>query len=178
MRFYARLLLTFLLVAEVFAVFQDEAFHTDYHYALLGPPKQDSTFFHRPQTTSGASLLYTLSEKLQIGAVNPKDGAIVWRHDLSEYTEGKGSEGFLRAKAGENVVVSGVGNHVSAWDAMDGRLVWDTKLDEGHTIKDLEVVDDASTSPTVVVLLGNEKGIVKTLDANTGEVKGEYFDER
>lgn len=178
MRFYAQALLALLFVVQVFAVFQDEAYHVDFHYALLGSPKQDSTFFHRPQATSSASLLYTLSEKLVLGAVNPKDGSIVWRHDLLKQSSNGASPGILRAKLGENTVVSGIGNHVSAWDAADGRLVWDSQFGEDEIVRDLEIVDDASNISKVVVLLGREHGVVKTLDGQTGKTKGTYVDDR
>jgi ER membrane protein complex subunit 1 len=178
MRFYAQVLLTLLLVQQVSAVFQDEAFHVDYQYALLGSPKPDSSFFHRPQASSSASLLYTLSEKLVLGAVNPKDGSIVWRHDLSKSAPSKISPGFLRAKSGENTVVSGIGHHVSAWDALDGKLIWDTQFGDDEVITDLEIVDGGSDVPAVAVLLSGARGAVKTLDLKSGEVNGQYTDDR
>lgn len=178
MRFNALLLLVPILVTQVLAIFQDEAFAIDYHYALLGVPKPDSTFFHRPHASSSASLLYTLSEKLILGAVNPRDGSVVWRQDLSPYSSLANSVGFLRAKAGENILISAVGSHVSAWDASDGRLVWDTHFEnEGH-VRDLEIVDDGSGSQTVVTILGGEHGVTKTLDWQTGHTRWSHTDER
>ncbi|KAJ6132030.1 ER membrane protein complex subunit 1 [Penicillium samsonianum] len=53
------------------AIYSDEVNHIDFHHALLGAPSPDSTFFLKPSTSSNASLLYTLSDKLLVGAVNP-----------------------------------------------------------------------------------------------------------
>src|ERR1700719_4597891 len=86
------------------AIFADEVNHVDFHYALLGIPSAQRTFFHRPSSSSNASLLYTLSEKSFLGAVNPKDGSIVWRQNLARWSDAAAVESFLRAGDGENTI--------------------------------------------------------------------------
>src|SRR5215469_10678850 len=92
------------LITSVLAVFPDEAYQVDYHHALLGFPQQHTTFFHQPYPNSKASLIYTLSERGVIGAVNPKDGSIIWRQFLASDLTGSG--GFLKAGEGQNIVIS------------------------------------------------------------------------
>src|SRR5579862_4536229 len=119
MRVHVLLPLLASLVPSAAAVFADDAYHADYHHPLVGIPREHSTFFHRPQASSRASLLYTLSEKLVLGAVNPKDGVLVWRQLLKPFSNLTGpAEGFLRAGENENTVISAVGSLVSAWDAL------------------------------------------------------------
>ena len=174
----AVLLLT-ILTPITQAVFQDEAYQTDYQYALLGTPQSHTTFFHRPSAASKASLLYTLSEKYVLGAINPKDGAILWRQRLAGIGHNlTGSESYLRAGNGENTVISAVDGIVRAWDAADGRLVWER---EGSgKIRGLEVSEIEGGSKDVLVLIEEQggKGVIKRLKAGTGEVIWEFADER
>ena len=167
-----------LLNPSTHAIYADEAYQNDYHHALLGTPQPHTTFFHPPSAASKASLLYTLSEKHVLGAVNPKDGAIVWRQYLKEDVhDGVASKSFLKAGEGENVIVSAVGGAVKAWDAADGRLAWawETK----GTIEDLEVLEMEGASKDVVVL-SREEGIsiVTRLATANGQVMWTYVDER
>lgn len=163
----------------VFAVFADDAYQIDYHHALLGIPQQHTTFFHRPQTRSKASLLYTLSEKLVLGAVNPKDGTIVWRQRLGH---NNATAGYLRAGEGENIVISAVGGRVRAWDALSGKLAWGNEFNDGE-VRDLEVVElqdgkEGKKAKDAIVLYGNTEGMVRRLDGTTGAVEWEYRDDR
>lgn len=163
------------------AVFVDEAYHTDYHHALLGLPQQHTTFFHRPQAASKASLLYTLSEKNILGAVNPKDGSLVWRQSLAPASDP--SPSFLRAGEDEEVVISAVGQEVRAWGALDGRLLWGNEFSDGNAT-DLEVIEtidggDMKVTKDCVVLFGREgQGTVRRLRGDTGEVIWEFHDRR
>ena len=184
MRLQAAFLFVASCVPSSWAIFADEAFHIDYHHALLGTPQARTTFFHRPSSSSSASLLYTLSEKSILGAVNPKDGAIVWRQNLSEYSDaaaGVGAVGgFLRAADGENTVVSAFADEVSSWGASDGKLGWTNSLDGGAVV-DLELVESANGASgprDSVVLLQSDHALVKRLDGATGLPKWEYKDER
>ncbi|EEP78916.1 conserved hypothetical protein [Uncinocarpus reesii 1704] len=118
------------------AVIADEAYQIDYHHALLGTPQAHTTFFHRPSSSSGASLLYSLSEKSILGAVNPKDGSIVWRQNLTEYSAGAG---LLRAVDGEDAVISALGSDVSAWGASDGKLLWTKRFNDDASVTSLEL---------------------------------------
>ncbi|KAK7536911.1 uncharacterized protein J3D65DRAFT_623766 [Phyllosticta citribraziliensis] len=170
------LALTATLVPSALAVFADDAYHVDYHYALLGAPQQHATFFHQPRADSKASLLYTISDKLILGAVNPRDGALVWRQNLS--TSATGPAGFLRAGEEQDTVVSALGGRVAAWDAADGRLAWSVDFKDAH-VKDLEVLelpDAANAAKDSIVLCGGSKSTVKRLDGQTGAVKWEFED--
>lgn len=146
-----------LTIRSTLAVFADEAWNVDYHYALLGEPREETTFFHQPNPSSRASLVYTLSEENMLGAINPRDGAVVWRHALSSNANGSLSSnvGFLRAGEGQDVVVSGVADQVAAWSAADGRLVW--SVDVQGQLEDLEILEleDGKATPgakdTVVI---------------------------
>jgi outer membrane protein assembly factor BamB len=177
---------TFLLLASCIpsslAIFADEVNHLDFHHALLGVPSSQSTFFHRPTSSSNASLLYTLSEKQVIGAVNPKDGSIVWRQNLARWTaDDQVFDGLLRASDGESSVVSSMGHFVTAWSALDGKLVWQSRFVDG-TAKDLELLEleDGQTGSArdVISLFGDKTGTVRRLDGVSGNVKWEFKDER
>ena len=74
MRFHAAIALAACL-APAAAIFEDDAYHIDFHYALLGLPAPEATFFQKPYAGSKASLLYSISQNQTIGAINPKDGA-------------------------------------------------------------------------------------------------------
>ncbi|KAL9121148.1 MAG: hypothetical protein Q9187_002293 [Circinaria calcarea] len=167
-----------ILVAITQGIYADEAYQNDYHHALLGTPQPHTTFFHRPSAASKAFLLYTLSKKHVLGAVNPKDGAIVWRQYLKEdvYNE-TAARSFLKAGEGENVIVSAVGGAVKAWDAADGRLAWawETK----GIIQGLEVLEMEGASKDVIVLsLEDGKSIITRLGTADGQVVWTYVDER
>ena len=161
------------------AIFEDDAYHIDFHYALIGAPKQDATFFQKPYAGSKASLLYTLSHNQTVGAVNPKDGALVWRQAPPAGSQGRGA---LRAGEDQDTVVSAVGDHITAWSASDGRIVWEHRAD-GAIVEDLEILEqedgipNAETKDTIVLLGGNTQG-VRRLDGKTGRVKWTHQDTR
>ena len=161
------------LVGLVSGLFQDEAFQIDYQYALLGRPTLQNTFFHQPSVSSKASLIYTLSEKLVLGALNPKDGSIVWRQDLGDGLDDRtGVRGFLRAANNSNVVVSAIGDKIRAWEASDGRLIWEW---EGRgTVKSLTLLE---VDPMVIL---EDQGIqrIARLNAMTGKMIWEIADDR
>lgn len=173
-------LLVAALLRPALAVFADDAYQVDHHVALLGIPLRDSTFFHRPYAQSRASLIYSLSEKHVLGAVNPKDGAIVWRHQLSA---GNNSRGFLRAGAEQDNIVSAVDGQVAAWSASDGRLVWSRSLGDAR-VEDLEIVEmvgaaGASAAKDALLLYTLDgHAMLQRLDGETGDVKWEYTDKR
>ena len=168
------------LITSVLAVFPDEAYQVDYHHALLGFPQQQTTFFHQPYTNSKASLIYTLSEHGVIGAVNPKDGSLVWRQFFSSGSTNRG--GFLKAGQGQNTVVSATSDIIAAWSASDGRLVWESRA-RGGKIKDLEVLESniieaADGVKDVIVVIEHGQTYVKRLDGKTGKTLWTYTDER
>ena len=128
------------LISLSSALFQDEAYHIDFHYALLGTPIAENTFFYQPSSTLKGSLLYTLSEKLVLGAINPKDGSLVWRQDIAEGVSNRSAtQGFLRAANNTNLVVTAVGGKVKAWDATNGRMVWERE--EKGTVRSLTLLE-------------------------------------
>ncbi|KAH7115820.1 hypothetical protein B0J11DRAFT_469751 [Dendryphion nanum] len=176
MRLHAALALA-AYVAPISAIFEDDAYHIDFHHALVGLPKQDATFFQKPYAASKASLLYTISQNNTVGAVNPKDGALVWRHAPPQGLTGAGT---LRAGEDQDSVVSGAGDRITAWSASDGRIVWETKVD-GATVEDVEILEqeDGITNndvKDVIVLLSKGEQGVKRLDGKTGRVKWTYSD--
>ncbi|QIW94756.1 hypothetical protein AMS68_000274 [Peltaster fructicola] len=157
-----------LLLRTASAVFADEAFNIDYHYALLGEPQSSTTFFHRPNPESRASLLYTLSEQNVVGALNPRDGSIVWRHLLeSKHTS---NTSFLRAADGADIVVSGFEQSVTAWSAADGRLAWTRSVAE---LRDVRVLEAGNSKDTIALSGGDHPAVVR-LDALTGAIKWEH----
>ena len=178
MRFCAPSLALFYLSlapTHVQAVYEDEAYKTDFHHALLGFPQPYTTFFHRPSAASTASLLYTLSEKSVLGAVNPKDGSIIWRQQLSTVNSTQGA--LLKAEEGGGAIASATNGDVQTWNAADGRLDWAWK--GVGRIKGLELL--SRTGYTDVVVLNEEegsKGVVRKLASGSGSVLWEHRDER
>lgn len=178
MRLEAALALAACLAPAV-AVHEDEAYHIDFHYALLGLPEHDATFFQKPYAGSKASLLYSISQNQTIGAVNPKDGALVWRQHIPSTAR---SKGHLRSGAEQDTVISAVADRITAWGASDGRLVWETVFD-GAVVADLEILEqqDGMTqneAKDAIVLLADGTHGVKRLDGKTGRVKWTFEDIR
>lgn len=142
------------------AIFSDDAFVVDYHHPLVGIPQSHATFFHKPQSASNASLLYTLSDKHVLGAINPKDGNVLWRQVLE--LEEKEYQSYLVAGERDGQIVTGHGETVSSWDALDGRLRWDHRIEAGSIVNGLQLVPLVDSIGTdvqdVVVVAGKEAG--------------------
>ncbi|KAM0432212.1 hypothetical protein ACHAPT_004748 [Fusarium lateritium] len=154
------------------AVFQDEVGHIDFHHALVGVPQVETTFFHRPRKQDKASLLYTLSDVGIIGAVNPSNGAVVWRQQISDGITNGG--GFLRAAEGEHWVAAAQGARVQAWDALTGRNVWHNEF-KGE-VKDLEILELTESSRKDVLVLFEEDGstVLRRIHGTLGQVVWEF----
>lgn len=178
MHLKAALLLLASSVLPAAAIYPDEVNHIDYHHALVGIPTSESTFFHKPSASSNASLLYTLSENLILGAVNPKDGSVLWRQNLSRFAgdTGTGKAGLLRASDGTDALVSAAGRYVSGWSSLDGKLGWEKWF--GEDVADLELLEMDAGSGDAVALFRGKNGIVRRLDGETGDVKWEFKDDR
>ncbi|KAL8962986.1 MAG: hypothetical protein Q9193_000688 [Seirophora villosa] len=160
-----------LLPHPLTATFADDAYHVDFHHVLLGAPQPRATFLHRPSAATKASLLYTLSNRSVLGAVNPRDGLVVWRQQL-----GNGN-GLLKPVFGDNIIVSAINRTVQAWDAVEGRLVWDWTSHE--EIKTLEVSQSDGGGRGVYILTqGARSGAsVRKLSAHSGALVWEFHDE-
>ncbi|KAL8703661.1 MAG: hypothetical protein Q9201_003145 [Fulgogasparrea decipioides] len=165
------LLLVYCLSYPVSAVYADEAYQVDFHHILLGRPQPQTTFLHRPSTSSKASLLYTLSERSVLGAVNPKDGSVIWRQQLDNGC------GLLKAFEGDHVLVSAVNGTVQAWDAAEGRLLWDWRGSE--EVKALEVSknDGAGRSIFFITQGPGTKAVIRKVSGDSGAVVWEHVDE-
>ena len=149
------------------AIFADEAYQIDFHHALLGVPQAGTTFFHRPSPSSKASLLYTLSERQVLGAVNPKDGTLVWRQQLQRTAQNETNQGFLKAGETGDTMTTAIGRNIQTWDATNGRLVWEYQgLGEVHGLEisqqngDVLAVNEGLGSGTQVQRLAAESGRV------------------
>ena len=174
------LLCTASLIASVCAVFPDEAYHVDYHHALLGIPQQDATFFHQPVSNSKASLLYTLSESGAIGAVNPKDGSLVWRQFVSPASNA--TNAILRAGESQDVVLSAVDNTITAWGASDGKQIWKEITADGK-ISDIQILESAGIESAdavkdAIVVADDGRAHIKRLEGRTGRTVWSHTDER
>ena len=135
--------------AVVSSTFIDDAHHLDFHHALLGPPLETHTFFHRPSAHSKGSLIYTLSQRGIIGAVNPKDGNIIWRQRLQRDDLPPKGNGLLKASTISTSIISGIDRNLQAWHAIDGRLQW-TRRTTGP-LKAIEVVQKDDSSSVIAV---------------------------
>ncbi|KAG6003152.1 hypothetical protein E4U21_002306 [Claviceps maximensis] len=154
------------------AVFKDEVGDIDFHYSLVGLPQHETTFFHRPRKEDKASLLYTLGDVGIVAAINPSNGNVVWRQQVSNGIAHGG--GHLRAPEGEKWVVSGHGSKVQAWDALTGRNIWDMHF-KGQ-VKDVEIMEMTETSRKDVLTLFDEDGVtvLRRLHGTLGNVIWEF----
>lgn len=141
----------------VLAVYLDEAYSTDFHHALLGIPPHNSTFFQKPQPSLRASLLYTQSHQGILGAVNPKDGTLVWRKRVGG---GQQKRPSLLVKAEKDgAVISLYGNGLTCLDAQTGRERWQRYLLHGRI--EIDVAHEGAHGLVVVSIRG-EEGMVST----------------
>lgn len=168
-----------ILLQSAFAIFTDEAFHLDYHHALLGVPLSDATFFHKPQSLSNASLLYALSDKALLGAINPKDGSILWRQSLSSTADSQVRRAFLAVGERDGQITTGYQNAVYCWDALDGKLRWEHHTDKSTQVEGVQLVptatSDAETPQDAIVLASGESGLtVVRLSGHDGAKKWTY----
>ena len=168
------------LVSATLAIYADEVGVVDWHYTLLGLPRPSTTFFHRPHADSKASLLYTFSEASVLGAVNPKDGSVVWRQALQPADAG--SPSIFKAADGQNVIYSAVNGTVQAWNADDGRLIWIRNFNNNKVV-DLEILMTPeeqleSQGSDIIVLLEGESSGMKRLSVEDGTVKWSFEDNR
>ncbi|OAQ89760.1 hypothetical protein VFPFJ_06174 [Purpureocillium lilacinum] len=156
------------------AVFKDEVGDIDFHYSLLGLPRQDATFFHRPRRDEKASLLYTISDLGVVGAVNPSNGDLVWRQRIADDADDVAAPGFLRAPEGEHWVAAAQGSKVQAWGAASGRNIWQTQF-KGE-VKDLEILEITEASRKDVLALFDEDGVtvLRRLHGALGTVIWEF----
>ena len=159
------------------AIYADEAYETDWHQALLGVPQKQTTFFHRPSPNSKATLLYTLSENHVLGAINPRDGSLVWRQLLGDSNNTGEHRGFLVAARNEDHVISAFRKNVQAWNAADGRQIWEWRT--LGSLNSLETLPTTDGGQDAIVLCeeGPQHYVVRRLDGRTGKVKWEHKDD-
>lgn len=179
MRLHAAAVALAACLAPAAAVFEDDAFHIDFHHALIGIPKHASTFFQKPYAGSKASLLYTLSQNHTIGAINPKDGALVWRQAPPA---GPHTKSALSAGEDQDIIVSAVDDRITALSASDGRVVWENRT-PGALVEDLEILEQEdgitnTEAKDAIVLTGGASSSVQRLDGKTGRSKWTHQDTR
>lgn len=111
-----------------------------------------------------------------LGAINPKDGAVIWRQRLADSAQNYTAPGLLKAEEGGDTLISAVDGKVQAWDAVDGRLVWEWSGGDGTKVVD--VAPSAEGGKYVLVLTEGEGSsfVVRKLVADTGEVLWESGD--
>jgi len=184
MRWHALLGTVLALFSPINAIFADDAFQIDYHHALLGFPQSHATFFHRPQSSSNASLLYTISDKAILGAVNPKDGTLLWRQALAGQPVENASSSFLVAGEGAGQIISGYDRTVACWDALDGRLIWDHVLADGTAIHALTALpslgatQDGATQDVIVLAAPHDPNSHATVLCIAGDGSGVRWEHR
>lgn len=180
MRLPSVLLFPALLSSSVFAIFADDAYHIDYHWALVGRPLRHATSFQQPFPGSKGSLIYTVSDKNVLAAINPKDGNVVWRQLLTPSSNS--SLAFLAIAEGQDFGVSAVDGHVASWSLTDGRLGWEKSIGSSK-IKDAEMLEleegkVEGTPKDAIVLTEGDASIVRRLDGATGKTIWEHKDTR
>ena len=206
MRLHALLALLLSCISSVHTILADEAYQVDYHQALLGVPQVESTFFHRPSPSSSASLLYAISDKAVLGAVNPKDGSLLWRQplagplptshlmvedvvklsgreQLNTFRDASLAKAALLAEDGIGILVSYYGSLVSAWDATNGKLIWQRMMPQGRHVKSAVLMQSRQNATSfskidVIVLSDTDSGTVVKLDGSSGVIKWEHIDSR
>ena len=165
-----------LFIHITFAIYADEAYQLDYHHALVGLPQAHTTFFHRPSISSKASLLYTLSKDGIIGAINPKDGTVLWRQSIGKQDRNYTGEDFLKTEEGSDTIYSAVDGRLQAWDAVDGRLSWEWQ--GSGSVKALNVQIGAGVENWVLMLSEEDgsHGTVRCFSADNGEIIWDFKD--
>lgn len=114
-----------------------------------------------------------------LGAINPKDGAVIWRQRLADSVQGNHTtSNLLKAGEGGDTLISAVNGKIQAWDATDGRLVWE--WDGGDETQVVDVTPSAEGGKYVLVLSVGQGStfVARSLAADTGEVFWESGDSR
>lgn len=161
------------------AIYTDEAFKSDFHHALLGQPLP-STTFHAPHAASKATLIYTITDRGVVAAVNPKDGAVVWRHILRDipFT----ASPLLRIVDNQSVVITGLTDHLQAWNIADGKAVWSSQF-PSESLQDLQVLQpseagSAQTKRDILALYDGVTPSVRRINAKDGSIIWQYNGKR
>ena len=113
-----------------------------------------------------------------LGAVNPKDGAVIWRQQLKDQAQNQTGLGLLKAAEGGDTLISAVGGDLRCWDATDGRLVWEQK--EYGEVKSIEISTTVNGAKDVFVLSARDGGsaTIKKRSADSGNLLWEFSDTR
>ena len=113
-----------------------------------------------------------------LGAINPRDGAVIWRQRLADSAQNYTSAGLLKAAEGGDTLFSAVDRKVQSWDATDGRMVWN--WEGGHETKVVDVTPSAEGGKLFLVLSeGVGPGFVtRSMAGDSGEIIWESRDGR
>lgn len=165
------ILLCAAIVRPSLAIYADEANHIDFYHSFVGFPRPGRTFFHKPYAGSKGQLIYTLSEKNVLAAVNPKDGAVIWRQILSSNTTAV--PGLLTAALDHSILASAVQGTVNTWRAFDGKAVGQTRFEDSQ-VQDIKFLDALNGQDTpaqrdlLVVIDGKNGGYCRHSPSDTG----------
>lgn len=170
------------LISGALCVFPDDAYSVDYQHALLGLPQPHTTFFHQPHSSSNASLLYTLSDKAVLGAVNPRDGSLVWRSSILEQPSDVPADAFLVTGEKDGQLVTAFQERVIALEASTGKEIWASHGPRTSRAIGLEVVpstDVENTAQDVILLSEQDTSVtVSRLSGLDGRSKWSYSSAR
>lgn len=178
MQWYAVIVTALSLINGALCVFPDEAYSVDYQHTLLGLPQPHTTFFHKPQLSSNASLLYTLSDKAVLGAVNPRDGSLVWRSSILDQPSHIPADAFLVIGDADGQLVTAFQERVAAIEASTGKEIWVSNVPATSRVVGLELVPsgDAENAVQDVVVLREQDAsmTVSRLSGHDGSDKWSY----
>ncbi|PWY98863.1 DUF1620-domain-containing protein [Testicularia cyperi] len=180
-------LISLSLVAPVRAVSKSEAGKIDWHVPRIGVPHVSNTSatpylaprFHRilrPDADvkdKAQTAIFVATESNAVGALNPRNGAIVWRQIFSP-----NDQLMLQKQFGETaLVVSGNGGaNVRLFHAFTGFLIWETRQhpsrdgllpETGVPGTDAAFLRTGSDPPADIVTIANAR-IVRRLDGKFG----------
>ncbi|KAF8577387.1 DUF1620-domain-containing protein [Ramaria rubella] len=172
-----------LATAPCFALHESDVGKIDWHKELVGLPRIESqSVAPRFQLVAGRkqrSLIIVVSKSNVLAAVNVTDGNIVWRHVLDSFD----LVGAYRSNPGFVATLSGPGGaHLRSYDAINGHLVFDSRLhkpDTGRLLEPVSIGQDLafSVDRTSDLFALTNANTVRRVNGLTGETNWEWTSE-